>query len=396
MKHFHHLNTDKFLIEPEEIDPLTAEKSVLALSLGATLYSPSTRPDLVSDVQKNYRRGVSSMVICLEDAIADNDVAKGEANIVKSLPEIAKIPSTERPLIFIRVRSAEQLSKVIDENYDHLDVLTGFVFPKFDPESLPYIHALKNVNGLLEKDGRKTLYFMPVLESPELVYHETRNEFLIGVKSLLDDVRDLVLAVRIGATDMSSVYGMRRSPDMVVYDNGIIASAIYDIMNIFSRHGDGHGDDGYQVTGPVWEHFHPNKERLFKPKLRVTLFADERTKMVREYLVKNRLDKFIEEIHKDKTNNIFGKTVIHPSHVSIVNALCAVSHEDYMDALAIVGTDKNETGAVASSYNNKMNEQKPHTPWALKMLERARVYGVLKEGIQTIELFIEEKEKEIA
>lgn len=391
MKHFHHLNTDKFFVEPEEINSMTSDKSLIGLALGATLYSPSTRPDLIEDMRKNYQRGVSSMVICLEDAIADKDVPRGEENIRLSLPEIAKIPITERPLLFIRVRSVEQFNRVTSENFEYLDVLTGFVFPKFNPSSRDYTESLKIVNSYLAKDQRKPLYFMPVLESPELVYRETRQMFLDEVKKVLDESKESVLAVRIGATDMSSVYGMRRSPDMVIYDNGIVASAIYDIVNTFTRY----GDHGYQVTGPVWEHFNPKKGRLMKPKLRSTIFSDTRGQAVRSYLVKNGLDKFIEEVNKDKTNNIFGKTVIHPSHVSIVNALCAVSHEDYMDARAIFDTDDTSTGAVASAYRNKMNEQKPHTPWAMKILKRARVFGVLKEGIDIIELFIEQKEKEI-
>lgn len=394
MKHFKNFDNEQlssyFYQMPEELT-LDSEKDLLSIALGATLYMPSTRNNLRDDVIKMHSKGVTSLVICLEDSIADSDVEKGLKNIREQLPLIAQISEEERPLIFVRVRTPEQVLTVA--GFSNSDVLCGFVFPKFgdinmnaNSDTMRYLHNLRSVNQELESDSLKPFYFMPVLETPELVHAETRSEFLKSTKALLDSpaYNDYVLAVRIGATDLSSVYGMRRSRDMVIYDSGIISQAIYDLVNVFTRY-----EDGYNVTGPVWEHFSNVKNRLFKPSLRQTIFSKDNRENVRSWIIKNDFDKFIEEIRKDRTNNICGKTVIHPSHVSIVNSMLAVTYEDYMDALAISNSDARTTGAVASASRNKMNEQKPHTPWANKLLRRAKVYGVLKSEHDPIDLVIE-------
>ncbi|KPC80646.1 hypothetical protein ADL35_18760, partial [Streptomyces sp. NRRL WC-3753] len=49
----------------------------LSVALGATLYSPATRPKLAEDIVKQAGRGVVSMVLCLEDSISDADVVAG-------------------------------------------------------------------------------------------------------------------------------------------------------------------------------------------------------------------------------------------------------------------------------------------------------------------------------
>jgi hypothetical protein len=40
---------------------------LLSAALGATLYSPATRPSLADDILKQGARGLVSMVLCLED-----------------------------------------------------------------------------------------------------------------------------------------------------------------------------------------------------------------------------------------------------------------------------------------------------------------------------------------
>ena len=52
----------------------------------------------------------------------------------------------------------------------------------------------------------------------------------------------------------------------------------------------------------------------------------------------------------------------------------SVSHEEYLDACAIV--DPDHDGAMASPYSNKMNEIKPHRAWAERTLLRAAAFGV--------------------
>src|SRR5690606_3708534 len=102
------------------------------------------------------------------------------------------------------------------------------------------------------------LLAMPVIESTAAVYAESRTEMLHDVARLLAKHRHRILAVRIGATDLSAAYGLRRPPDLTIYDIQPVASVICDVVNILGR-ADG---TGYVVTGPVWEYFSAG-ERMF-------------------------------------------------------------------------------------------------------------------------------------
>src|SRR3546814_1373284 len=72
---------------------------------------------------------------------------------------------------------------------------------------------------------------------------------------LLADYSDQVLAIRLGATDLLAVYGLRRGRDMTVYEIPLLAHALADVVNVLGRL-----DDGHVVTGPVWEYFASRSE----------------------------------------------------------------------------------------------------------------------------------------
>ncbi len=225
----------------------------------------------------------------------------------------------------------------------------------------------------------RNLLVMPVIESREAVYTESRAQTLTAIRQLLDKHREHVLAVRIGATDMSAAYGLRRSRDHTVYDIGLIRDVISDVVNIFGRQ-----DGGYPITGPVWEYF-SGSERMFKPLLRETPFIKHDERKLRAELIAKDMDGLIREVTLDRANGLTGKSVIHPTHVPAVHALSVVSHEEYLDATDVLGTAA--AGGVASSaYGNKMNESKPHTAWARRTQLRARVFGVAREGVSYIDL----------
>jgi citrate lyase beta subunit len=221
---------------------------------------------------------------------------------------------------------------------------------------------------------------MPVLESPELVHIESRRSALIDVRDLLADFQEHVLAVRIGATDLSSVYGLRRSPELTVYDIRVVADAIADIVNVFGR-ADG---TGYVVTGPVWEYF-SSPERMFKPQLRQSPFDEHHERSLRAALIAQDLDGLIREVVLDRANGLSGKTVIHPSHVAAVHALSVVTYEEYSDAVDVLGRTSTG-GAAASAFRNKMNESRPHAAWAAHIVQRARVFGVARPSTSFVDL----------
>ncbi|GAA1557499.1 HpcH/HpaI aldolase/citrate lyase family protein [Actinomadura kijaniata] len=383
MRHFDHidpaLRKRLFFRQPRAFTRRD-DPGVLAVALGATLYSPATRPALADDIAKAARRGVRSMVVCLEDAIADADLAFAEVNTVAQLRLLhdreAGDPDDGAPLLFLRIRSPEQVGDLAARLGPALDVVTGFVLPKFTARAGgTYLQALRDT---AEATGRRLLA-MPVIESREAVYAETRAEMLADVARLLDKHREQVLAVRLGATDLSSAYGLRRPPDLTIYDIGQVAGAIHDVVNVLGR-ADG---TGFVITGPVWEYFSAG-ERMFKPQLRQTPFEALQAAPLRQRIITSDLDGLIREVHLDKANGLTGKTVIHPSHVAAVHALSVVTHEEYSDASDILGVAGG--GAMASAYANKMNEAKPHRAWAERLMTRARVFGVAAEGVTFVEL----------
>lgn len=380
MRHFGHIapavRGALFFREPCTFDA-DAPAPVLAAALGATLYSPATRPRLADDVIKQAARGVVSMVLCLEDSIDDSEVPAAEENLVRQFADLAE-RGGELPLLFIRVREPRQITDLVRRLGESVRLLSGFVLPKFTQErGVPFMEALTKA----ESAGGRRLFAMPVLESPELLHLETRQESLQKIARTVDTYRDRVLALRLGVTDFCSAYGLRRAPDMTAYDVRIVGDVISDVVNVLGR-ADG---TGFTITGPVWEYFRL-QERMFKPQLRRSPFLEGRAEELRTALIEHDLDGLLREIELDRANGLLGKTCIHPSHVAPVHALSVVSHEEYSDAQDILRPERDGGGVLRSSYTNKMNEVKPHRAWAERTLRRAEVFGVAKADVGFVEL----------
>lgn len=376
LRHFDHIDVDRraelFHSQPEDFgrhsDPAT-----LAVALGATLYSPATRPKLASDVVKCAQQGVRSMVVCLEDSIPDAEVSDAEANLVSQLQAV---DPDEAPLLFVRVRNPDQIPDIARRLGPAVGLLTGFVMPKFEASGgKAYLDALGEASVLT---GVRLLG-MPVIETPDAIYRESRAAVLHDIARLLAQHREKILAVRLGGTDLCAAYGLRRPRDLTIYDIHPVASLISDVVNVLGRA----DDSGFVVTGPVWEYFSAG-ERLFKPQLRQSPFEEHQASSLRSQLITADLDGLIREVTLDKANGLTGKTVIHPSHVQAVHALSVVTHEEFSDATDIMGVPSG--GAMASSYANKMNEAKPHRAWAERLIRRAKVFGVAAEDTSFVDL----------
>lgn len=384
MRYFNYLTQDgreaTFFKAPESFDKKTP-RAILSYALGATLYMPGIRETIANDIITRKNRGLASTVFCLEDSIGDSEVLFAEGNLVDQVQEIHKalgnqeIEPDDLPLVFIRVRTPEQIMRLIERMGDSSKIITGFIFPKFTSESYQYFEVIKSINN----QSTGPFYGMPIIESPQAIYRETRLKELMETKRLLDSYRDFVLNVRIGATDFSGLFGIRRGPDVTIYDITVIRDCIADIINIFGR-----VESDYVVSGPVWEYF-ANGGRVLKPQLRKSPFEEfhdvngcNGTK-IRSQLLNKYVDGLIREVILDKENGIIGKTIIHPSHILPVQSLYTVAHEEYLDALSILENSQDQLGVIKSHYTNKMNELKPHYNWAQKILLRAKNYGVFHE-----------------
>lgn len=361
---------------PQSFDRRSPKRE-LAHALGATLYTPSLHPRLESRLAKSVHDGVTSTVVCLEDSIGDHQVAEAEANLVEHFGRLAADPSVALPLIFVRPREPAQIERLAESLGDAMGLVAGFVIPKF---SAANARSWLAAYGAVAAQSPLPMYFMPVLEGPELLYRETRLAELLELADVFSVHDGHVLAVRVGATDLCGLLGLRRSVDETIYDLAPLRDVIADVVNVLGR-----PSTGLLVTGPVWEYF-DRQERIWKPQLRETLFERHSAtgRALRAKLINRHLDGLIAEVMADRANGLVGKTVIHPSHVRAVNALSVVTLEEYQDALAILSLAGN--GASASSFGNKMNEPKPHRAWAERILARARAFGVYAEGISFVEL----------
>ena len=225
MRHFGYLSAAQvaalFERPPERFDRGSGT-DLLSVALGATLYMPADRPSLVADITKQAAAGVTSVVVCLEDAIADEQVGAAEDNLVEAFSALHAEPHDELPLLFVRVREAAQIPALVRRLGQAAHLLDGIVLPKFTALSgTEYLLTLEAA----EREAGVSLLAMPVIESGAVLYAETRVDELTRLRALLHRDRRRILAVRIGATDLCALYGLRRSPELSIYDIKVVSGA---------------------------------------------------------------------------------------------------------------------------------------------------------------------------
>ena len=375
----HHLcNPDfEFVKEPVEFDKHT-DPELLRYCLGATMYMPGTK-DFAGKIVSGWLPELTSMVLCFEDACPADQVEAAEMNTLHLLDTLADaveagtLSEARIPLIFCRVRSIGQFHRFAQQlTMRQAKILCGFNFPKFNIRNgEAYFNYLKQLND----EFGEILYGMPILEDPKVAFKESRMGELMAVRELLDDYKVIVLQVRVGATDFSSCFGARRGVDYSIYDILTVREILSDILNVFSRNND------YVVSGPVWEYFRAPKEKMFEELPAVDI---EDRLLKRHKIFNEEVDGLLREVILDKANGFVGRTVIHPTHVRFVNALQAVTCEEYDDAMQVLETNG---GVVKSGVGNKMNEVAPHTNWARKIAMRAKAYGVIENEKSYVQLF---------
>ena len=381
MKH-HSYNPDfNFVKAPVEFNKYT-DRDTLQYCLGATLYMPGTKD--IKDKVLNHQLDVTSLVMCCEDAIKEEDLPLAEQNILDHMDffadkiEAGELSHDDIPLIFVRVRNVQHFKSFAQRiTAKQASVLTGFNFPKFDSKN-----ALETLRTLVEVNSRLgvVLYGMPILEGEEVAFRELRNKELLLLRNILEPYKDLILNIRVGGTDMSSLFGVRRGINSTVYDIMPVRDALSDVLNFFNRFND------YCVSAAVWEYFRAYKDDdindVIKRNFRNALIKGDE-------IVNPAIDGLLKEVLIDRANGFVGKTIIHPTHARFVNAMFAVVEEEYHDAVQILHTSG---GVVKSEHGDKMNEIGPHRRWAEKIAKRADIYGVIKNEDSVLSLVLGGKE----
>lgn len=293
-------------------------------NLGATLYMPATRTDIASTIINQKIAGLRSLVICLEDAVSDIDISVALENLAELLMTLTehqkKYADHCWPLLFIRPRHAK-MGKWIIEQLD-LTVIDGFVLPKFTQTTLPiWWDIIKET----------PLYIMPTLETEE-VFDVIQMTALANLL-LSHPCYHRIIALRIGGNDLMNVISLRRNRQSTLYD-GPMGYVIKMLVSVF-------GARQFALTAPVCEHIDDNP--------------------VME-----------KELALDIANGLVGKTAIHPKQIDKIERALMVSQADHSDALRIL----NSTQAVFKSQG-AMCEPATHRRWALSILTRAQIYGII-------------------
>lgn len=381
MRHHSYNPHFNFIKSPVEFNKYT-DRDTLQYCLGATLYMPGTKD--IKEKVLHHQLDVTSLVMCCEDAIKEEDLPIAEQNILDHMDFFAdKIAAGELthddiPLIFVRVRNPEQFERFASRmTVKQASVLTGFNFPKFSSKNaLRVLQTLVNVNNRLGV----VLYGMPILEGPEVAFHELRGQELLLLRNILEPYRNLILNIRVGGTDMSSLFGVRRGINSTVYDIMPVRDALSDVLNFFNRYND------YCVSAAVWEYFRAYKDDDINDVIKRNF---HNALIKGQDIVNPAIDGLMKEVLIDRANGFVGKTIIHPTHARFVNAMFTVVEEEYNDAVQILNTSG---GVVKSAHGDKMNEIGPHRRWAEKIVKRAAVYGVVKNEDSVLSLVLGEKE----
>ncbi len=291
-------------------------------ALGATLYMPATRDDILDVVFGEKIPELRSLVVCLEDAVALIDVETALVNLRNVLTRIQDRGGRpdNGPLLFVRPRDAA-MAKILND-WPLMTHVDGFVVPKLSLQSLAsWEDAVTNPE----------LALMPTLETPEVFNPTAMVELGLALKVNLGE---RIIALRIGGNDLMGCLGLRRNPAMTLYGTpmGYVIPMLAGVM----------GSQGFALTAPVFE-------QLATP------------------------DILEQELALDISNGLVGKTAIHPSQVNIIQNAFRVSLEDLNCARMIL----NSVAPAVFKYNDAMCEPATHYKWATHIMERAKWHGVL-------------------
>jgi citrate lyase beta subunit len=309
--------------------------------LGASLYMPATRQDIWQVIKRSKLPTINTIIICLEDAVSHSDVNLAMAQLQTLLDTWAahadsiNTPSTQankqdkqqptRPLVFVRPRNPTMLQQLAD--FEHIDLLDGFVLPKVD------MYSLSNWRMACQNLSTEQL-LMPTLETAALFDPHHNRELAIAFKEAFSQP---IFALRVGGNDLFAALRLRRPKSSIVYDTPI-GTLIYQLLGCFVPH-------GFYLTAPVFEY-------LDQPTL------------------------FMQELTRDVSLGLVGKTVIHPSQIALVQQAYCVPMSLLDEAQAILHSE----AKAVFKYNNTMLEPATHRAWATEVVDRAEVFGTINDG----------------
>jgi citrate lyase beta subunit len=288
------------------------------LHLGASLYMPALRKDLLAILNGQALHQVRSVVVCTEDAIQEQALSKALTHLADVLPHLGR----HGPLRFIRPRNPETLATIL--SLAGIERLDGVCLPKFDETNC------ENYLQLLA--AHPQLVLMPIIET-DIAFCPMRLQRL---RTHLDPLRHRILCIRIGGNDLLQLLGMKRPKMLTAYDTPL-RRVIDDFIVTFRPY-------GYELSAPVYEH-------LDQPEI-----------LAREAAI-------------DSAHGLFAKTAIHPQQIAIIEQYYTVPEAEAQMAHQILDPQAQAVFRV----NGQMAEPATHRRWAQRTLEQMAVYGTSLE-----------------
>ena len=305
---------------------------MLTLMLGAPLYMPATRTNLLAAGNGTAIPEARTIIFCTEDAIQEADLPEALARLKETLPRLEKCSaiSGERPIPFrcIRPRNPETLKQLLA--LEGISSIHAFVLPKVSLETLDIWFSI------LEPHPEFRL--MLTLESKEVFEPDAMRR--LRDRLLTSPLHSRIICLRIGALDLLQLLGLRRSCSKTIYETPL-GYSIRQLITIF-------GSAGFSLSAPAFE----------------CLSARDMLK---------------EELELDVLNGLFCKTAIHPNQLAIIHDAYRVDCEDVEMAQALLAPEQPAVFAM----HERMCEKATHSDWAKRILLRAKIYGTNERVTET-------------
>ncbi len=286
-------------------------KSLSYFSLGATLYTPCTHPNLNRVMQQGL--GARSMVFCTEDSVNPEELPIALDRLAGSL---RSLQPNQHFLRFIRPRNPDVLDQIL--MFSGIEKIDGFVLPKADLDTIPkYREVLKK--------HQSDHALMPTLESIQVL----DPALLPKIRHELDQLKANIVCLRIGGNDLMNLMGLKRLPGLCAYDTPL-RMVIEQLLLTFRPH-------GYEISAPVFD------------------FIDDRTTLS-------------QEVVRDISYGMYAKTAIHPNQLAIIEeqyTRYTQLHIEQAQAVADVNAK------AVFKYNGQMMERTCHAKWAERTLALA-------------------------
>ena len=295
----------------------TALKSFSPWQLGAPLYMPGNRRDIIEIANGDKYPMLRSMIFCTEDAVSTIDVESCVRHLGLCLQGFKESSHRYR---FIRARNPEILARLLA--LPHIENIDGFVLPKFNESVFhAYFDQLKHT----------PFKVMPTLETQDVFDSSAMTELRQAL--LATDIAERIITLRIGGNDLMNLLGLRRTKTCTLYETPL-GNVISQLVTIFKPY-------GFSLSAPVFEYL-------------------------------NDAATLQKEITLDLAHGLIGKTAIHPTQVPLIESAFAVAIEDYEMAHALC----EKTAPAVFRMHDAMCEVATHQQWAENILNRQYCYGL--------------------